>query len=345
MKTIVAGKNEAGQRLDKLLQKTLNKAPKSFIYKMLRKKNITLNGKKAEGSEMVQFSDEIKLFLADETIDKFTESYAAVFNNSEETTGKKDTGGGKSIQRVKLQIVYEDSDIVLINKPAGMLSQKAKDTDVSLVEYLIQYLLKSNSLTLTELNTFKPGICNRLDRNTSGLVAAGKTLPGLQMLSEVFRERTLDKYYLCLVKGAVKEQKRITGYLTKNEKTNQVTILPKETEDSDYIETEYTPVINNNEYTLLKVKLITGKTHQIRAHLSSIGHPIIGDAKYGNKTMNDRFRKEFKLNHQLLHSYEMKFSKDMTGEFAYLSGHKVNAELPEYFENILKVCLDYKGRI
>ncbi len=345
MKTIVAGKNEAGQRLDKLLQKALNKAPKSFIYKMLRKKNITLNGKKAEGSEIVQLSDEIKLFLADETIDKFTESYAAAFNNSEKTAGKKDTSEGKSVQSVSLQIAYEDSDIVLINKPAGMLSQKAKDTDVSLVEYLIQYLIKSNSLTLTELNTFKPGICNRLDRNTSGLVAAGKTLPGLQMLSEVFRERTLDKYYLCLVKGAVKEQKRITGYLTKNEKTNQVTILLKETEDSDYIETEYTPVINSNEYTLLKVKLITGKTHQIRAHLSSIGHPIIGDAKYGNKTMNDRFRKEFKLNHQLLHSYEMKFPKDMAGEFTYLSGHKVNAELPEYFENILKVCLDYKGRI
>lgn len=345
MKTIVAGKNEAGQRLDKLLQKTLNKAPKSFIYKMLRKKNITLNGKKAEGSEIVQLSDEIKLFLADETIDKFTESYAASFNTIAETAGKKEAGGMKSVESVNLQIVYEDSDIVLINKPAGMLSQKAKDTDVSLVEYLIQYLLKSNNLTLAELNTFKPGVCNRLDRNTSGLVAAGKTLPGLQILSEVFRERTLDKYYLCLVKGAVKEQKKITGYLSKNEKTNQVTILQKETENSDYIETEYTPLINNSEYTLLKVKLITGKTHQIRAHLSSIGHPVIGDAKYGNKSINDRFRKEFKLTHQLLHSYEMKFPKNMAGNFAYLSGYKVTAELPEYFENILKVCLDYKGRL
>jgi 23S rRNA pseudouridine955/2504/2580 synthase len=345
MKSIVAGKNEAGQRLDKLLQKTLNKAPKSFIYKMLRKKNITLNGKKAEGSEIVQLSDEIKLFLADETIDKFTESYAASFNGIVEEDSKNEAGKTKSVQNVNLQIVYEDSEIVLINKPAGMLSQKAKDTDVSLVEYLIQYLLKSNCLTLEELNTFKPGICNRLDRNTSGLVAAGKTLAGLQILSEVFRERTIDKYYLCLVKGTVKEKKRITGYLTKNEKTNQVTILQKETEDSDYIETEYTPLLNNNEYTLLKVKLITGKTHQIRAHLSSIGHPIIGDAKYGNKTINDRFRKDFKLPHQLLHSYEMKFPKHMAGGFAYLSGHKVNAELPKYFENILKVCLDYKGRL
>ncbi|SHJ92950.1 23S rRNA pseudouridine955/2504/2580 synthase [Anaerocolumna jejuensis DSM 15929] len=337
MKTIIAGKNEAGQRLDKLLFKLLNKAPKSFVYKMLRKKNITLNGKKAEGSEMVQPEDEIKLFLSDETVEKFSESYVSplVGQRPEQKENMKPAA---------IQVVYEDSNVLVVNKPAGLLSQKAKETDISLVEYLISYLLDTNSITLKELETFKPGICNRLDRNTSGLVAAGKTLAGLKTLSELFRERTLSKYYLCLVKGAVKEKKKITGYLLKDERTNQVTILSKQKENADYIETEYIPLKGNDDYTLLRVKLITGKTHQIRAHLSSMGYPIIGDSKYGDRAVNDKFKKQFKLSHQLLHSYEMIFPEGLEGELANLSGMKLTAEPPGYFEDILKACIERKGR-
>lgn len=321
MKTITVDKNEAGQRLDKLLMKQLNKAPKSFIYKMLRKKNITLNGKKAEGSEKTQIGDEIKLFLSGETIENFSQEY--------QTTSVD----------YNFTVVYEDSNILVVNKPAGLLSQKAGKDDISLVEHIISYLLSTHQITQLELNTFKPGICNRLDRNTSGLVAAGKTLMGLQTLSELFRERTLDKYYLCIVKGTMKEAEKISGYLMKNEKTNRVTVTGKYLEGSEPIRTEYVPVSFNGQYTLLQVKLVTGKTHQIRAHLGSIGHPVIGDGKYGNKSLNQELKKAFNLEHQLLHSYQMVFPK-MEGEFESLSGQVLTAPLPDYFVRIRKELLD-----
>ena len=315
MRVIVVEKNQEGQRLDKLLQKYLNKAPKSFIYKMLRKKNITLNGKKADGSEKTNLNDEIKLFLADETIDSFRENVSA------------------AIVEGDLNIVYEDEHCLIINKSAGMLSQKAKPEDISLVEYVISYLLKTGKLTEEEMKTFKPGICNRLDRNTSGLVVAGKTLKGLQVMSELFRNRGLDKYYLCIVKGKVSKKHKLKGYLRKDEKTNKVMVLEQEFSDSEYIETEYEPVMSSETFTLLKVKLITGKTHQIRAHLSSIGHPIIGDEKYGDRKLNERMKKEFGLGHQLLHSYEVHFNQ-MEEEFKHLSGRTITGEVPKLFLKI-----------
>lgn len=317
MKILKVEKNEAGQRLDKLLMKQLNKAPKSFIYKMLRKKNITLNGKKAEGSEITRIDDEIKLFLSDETIDKFSEM--------SETT----------VVEQEFDVVYEDSNILVVNKPAGLLSQKAVPEDVSLVEQVISYLLTSGQITNEELQTFKPSICNRLDRNTSGLVVTGKSLIGLQTMSRLFRGRSLHKYYLCIVKGKMDRQGQVSGYLKKDEKTNQVTVSKEKMEDSDFIQTEYEPLKYNEDYTLLRVKLITGKTHQIRAHLSSMGHPIAGDTKYGNGNMNRWFRKEFGLEHQLLHSYQIIFP-NMTEEFQHLSNKKLTAKEPELFQRIEK---------
>lgn len=320
MKVIIVQKNEAGQRLDKLLMKHLNKAPKSFIYKMLRKKNIVLNGKKADGSEKINIEDEIKLFLSEETIENFSEEYEA------------------AVIKSNLDIVYEDDNCLIVNKPAGMLSQKAKADDISLVEHITSYLLEEGKLTKEEMQTFKPGICNRLDRNTSGLVVAGKTLRGLQVMSELFRDRGLDKYYLCIVKGQLLKGQRLQGYLKKNEKTNQVTFYTREVSGSDYIETEYEPIRTSNEFTLLKVKLITGKTHQIRAHLSSSGHPIIGDYKYGDKKTNERLKKEFGLEHQLLHSYEIQF-KQMDGEFASLSNLTITGNPPPLFSKIERKLL------
>ena len=252
MRMLTVSKNEAGQRLDKLLAKYLNLAGKSFIYKMMRKKNITLNGKKCDGSEHLTEGDEIKLFLAEETIEKFSEVKI------------------QKVQKKKLDIVYEDEHILLINKPSGMLSQKAKETDESLVEYLIDYLLDSGKLKKEDLACFRPSVCNRLDRNTSGIVAAGRSLPGLQIMSEVIKDRSLGKYYVCVVRGIVKGEARIEGWLTKNEKTNQVSIRKEETPGSLPIRTAYRPLVSGNGYTLLEVHLITGRSHQIRAHLASI---------------------------------------------------------------------------
>ncbi|BCN30547.1 RluA family pseudouridine synthase [Anaeromicropila herbilytica] len=316
MKNIIVSSNEAGQRLDKLLVKYLNKAPKSFIYKMLRKKNITLNGKKAEGSEKLELSDEIKLFLSDETIDNFSELIVTKVEHN-------------------LDIVYEDRNILIINKPAGMLSQKAEANDVSLVEYLISYLLDTNQIQKEELQSFKPGISNRLDRNTSGIVVAGKSLIGLQTMAEIFKDRTIHKYYYCIVKGVITKKQMIEGYLSKDEKTNKVSISEQDSEGANYIKTEYEPVKIGDNYTLLSVKLITGRTHQIRAHLQSIGHPIIGDTKYGNVSTNEFFRKNYKLKHQLLHSYRIIFP-ELEGELSNLSGKEMTAKLPDYFEKIIK---------
>ncbi|MDF2608843.1 MAG: hypothetical protein K0R92_317 [Lachnospiraceae bacterium] len=315
MKSIIVEQNDAGQRLDKLLMKHLNKAPKSFIYKMLRKKNITLNGKKADGSEKTELHDEIKLFLSEETIANFSETFRT------------------AIVEWDFQVIYEDKHILIVNKPAGLLSQKAQAEDISLVEQIISYLLQTGKITKQELQTFKPAICNRLDRNTSGLVVAGKTLLGLQTMSELFRDRTLSKYYLCIVKGRIREPQGISGYLSKDEKTNQVTISTKYREGWEMIKTEYQPITSNEQFTLLKVKLITGKTHQIRAHLSSIGHPIIGDLKYGDKKTNQLLQTKFGLNYQLLHSYQVIYPK-MNDEFTVLSEKEFTAELPQLFQKI-----------
>ncbi|MEW4413878.1 RluA family pseudouridine synthase [Clostridium sp. AN503] len=315
MKQITVNNNEAGQRLDKLLGKYLNLAGKSFIYKMMRKKNITLNGKKCDGSEKVAEGDEIKFFLSDETFEKFSEVKV------------------QAVKKQKLDIIYEDSHILLVNKPSGMLSQKAKETDESLVEYLIDYLLDSGQLTREALRSFRPSVCNRLDRNTSGLVAAGKSLAGLQMLSAVLKDRSLHKYYLCAVKGSVAVSQTIDGYLVKDEKTNQVTVSKKETEGGAPIRTKYEPVAQKNGYTLLKVTLITGRTHQIRAHLASVGHPIAGDYKYGDPLVNAEAKKQFRVGSQMLHSYQMVFP-ELPEPFSYLSGKTFTAPVPSEFERV-----------
>ena len=317
MQEIKVTKNEAGQRLDKLLAKYLNEAPKSFFYKMMRKKNIVLNGKKATGNEKLEEGDIVKLFLADETIRKFS---------------------SVKIQRTKtnLSVIYEDQDVVLINKPVGMLSQKAKESDVSLVEHLISYLLDAGELSEETLKSFRPSICNRLDRNTSGIVVAGKSLPGLQKMGELFKERNLHKYYRCLVQGVIREDQYLKGWLKKDEKTNKVQILDRPSDPSDQpIETEYHPLWTKEGVTLLEVRLITGKTHQIRAHLASEGHPLIGDYKYGDRKLNDFYQKKYGLKSQLLHAYRLEFPV-MEGVCSQLSEKVFIADVPPLFAKICK---------
>ena len=327
MREIVIRENESGQRLDKFLAKYMALAPKSFFYKMLRKKNITLNGKKAQGKEQLKQGDVVKLFLSDETVEKFRPKQTVY-------------------ARKELDILYEDRHTLFVNKPAGMLSQKAKPSDQSLVEYLTAYLLESRQLTEEELRTFHPSVCNRLDRNTSGIVAAGKTLAALQTLSAMFRERSVRKYYLCLVYGVVSGEKKIRAFLTKDGRTNRVTVERKKgtpnsgADISDgkesFIETEYRALRTDGEVTLMEVHLITGKTHQIRAHLAAEGYPIIGDYKYGNRDVNDIFRRKYGLTSQLLHSYRLCFP-ECEGELAELSGKEIKAPVPELFR---KICAD-----
>lgn len=318
MREYQIGSNEAGQRLDKYLAKLLDEAPKSFFYKMLRKKNIVLNGKKATGNEKLSQGDVVKLFLSDETIGKFQKNEAVSVKKA-----------------VALDILYEDEHILLINKPVGMLSQRAQKGEDSLVEYLIAYLLDSGQLTPEDLKTFRPSVCNRLDRNTSGIVAAGKTLAGLQELSRLFHDRTIHKYYLCLVKGEIKKKNFIKGYLHKDRKCNKVRIVQQKLPDSVPIETEYEPLASNGALSLVKVRLITGRTHQIRSHLASIGHPIVGDGKYGDERCNETFRARYGLKHQLLHAGKLELPR-LEGALAAVSEKTFYGPLPEEFQKILK---------
>lgn len=290
--------NQSGQRFDKFLQKYMREATKSFIYKMLRKKNITLNGKKAQGNEKLEPGDKVVLFFSEETLEKFCGG------QPRKKEGKK----------AAFPILYEDEQILVINKPAGMLSQKAKPDDVSLVELVQQYVGCEPG--------FSPGICNRLDRNTSGIVVAGKTLPALQKMSELFRIREVEKYYLTIVKGAMTETKEVEGYLLKDAKTNKVTVYREEKKGSSYIRTGYEPLVTTREMTLLRVHLMTGKPHQIRSHLSSLGHPVLGDAKYGGAHPQ--------INHQLLHAYELRFPK-LGKPFEKISGKCFTATIPQIF--------------
>lgn len=325
MQKISVSANEAGQRMDKLLAKYLSNAPKSFIYKMLRKKNITLNGKKADGSEKLNLGDEITMFLADDTIEKFSGNPQKVQQEIKKAVKAK----------TNLSVLYEDEHVLFLDKPAGVLSQKAKPTDTSINEIFIAYLMNNGSISEQELRSFKPAICNRLDRNTSGIVAAGKSLAGLQQLTEMFRERTMRKFYLTLVNGVIREEEYIKGYLKKEENSNKVYISPIEKEGYQEIETSYRPLITNGKITLLEVHLITGRTHQIRAHLASKKHPVIGDYKYGKKEINEYFKKKYGVEAQILHSYRMEFD-NCDHALKGVSNKKIIAPLPKQLRTILK---------
>lgn len=305
MQLVTIDKNQAGQRFDKFLHKYLPEAGTSFLYKMMRKKNITLNGKKAEGKEILAVGDEVKFFFAEETFLKFSGQVAL---------GESDTCSEyqKAFESLSgIAVIYEDENVLFLNKPAGILTQKAKEDDMSLNEWMIGYLLSNGSITKETLHTFHPSVCNRLDRNTSGLVLCGKSLAGSQELSRLIKDRSLQKFYQTICVGKLDKGADLEGYLVKNHKTNKVTILKEVSQNtvSEYIHTKFKPISFTKEYTLLEVALITGKTHQIRSHLASTGHPIIGDFKYGDSNKNQYFKEYYGLHNQLLHAYRVVFPK------------------------------------
>ena len=215
-----------------------------------------------------------------------------------------------------------------------MLSQKAKEDDTTLVEYILGYLQDKGEWK--ESDTFKPSVCNRLDRNTSGLVLAGKSLRGLQFLSELIKERKVRKFYYTIVLGRIEKAEHIKGYLKKDRKKNKVYIKnhidKDEIKDYSLIETKYKPISSSKKYTLLEVELITGKTHQIRGHLASIGHPLLGDLKYGKKENANLEDKRY-----YLHAVRLEFPK-LEGNFGNLNQKVFVAEVPQAFKEKYKSC-------
>ena len=298
MKEFIIQKNEENQRFDKYLKKLLPNATTSFLYKMMRKKNIVINKKKVEGNEKLVAGDVVSIFLSDETFAKF-------HVNLEEL--KKEYEGLKALGLKGLKIVHEDSEMIIADKPYNMLSQKASDKDLSANEFLLGYMISKGELSFEEYQTFRPSVVNRLDRNTTGLLLFGKTLNALQELGENIRNRSIEKYYRAVVSGELTEELELKGYLLKDEKTNKVSYHKEQVEGSDYIETGVKPILYKNGLTLVEIHLVTGKTHQIRLHLSTIGHPILGDMKYGDERVNKKYYESHKVNHQLLHAYRLEF--------------------------------------
>ena len=354
MREINVSTNEAGQRLDKLLRKYLKNANTSFIYKMLRKKNIVLNDKKAEGKEILNLGDSVKMYFSEETFATMTGQYSGSAETKRTTssagkssaqTRRGESSGNSSERRDKRafdidgfrkHIVYEDENLLVLNKPAGWLSQSDASGLPSVNELCLRYLMATGALTETQLQTFKPGIANRLDRNTSGLILFGKTLPALQALAGLLRDRTMEKYYLAIVYGDIAHAQRIDGYLAKDERTNRVEIRPQPFPDAVEIHTAYEPLKRSTDYTVLKVHLITGKTHQIRAHLRAIGHPIIGDPKYGRKDANAYYRSHGGVTSQLLHAWELHFPETLDGPLRNLAGQTITAAPPKDFRAFLQ---------
>ncbi len=337
MKQITITEKEAGSRLDRQLSRILRNAPKSFLYKMLRKKNITLNGKRAQGNELLREGDQIDLYFSEETFHKFGGTDLNLYNPKAAEEIGTDTVPELEAGVKPPKILYRDENIILFDKPAGMLSQKSKPSDISLVEYLNAYLISAGIRTKEEVQAIKPAFCNRLDRNTSGITAAGISLIGLQTLNRLVRERNIEKYYRCIVYGTVKEDGSLDGFLKKDTRTNTVVVSGTAGGDPDAkrIQTAYQVLASSNGISLLEVHLITGRSHQIRAQLSSIGFPVLGDPKYGNAAINMDYRVSKGITRQLLHAYRLEFPV-VNGQLSYLSGRTFIAPMPEIFQEVLK---------
>ncbi|HOO79460.1 MAG TPA: RluA family pseudouridine synthase [Lachnospiraceae bacterium] len=315
MKEIVITKADAGQRMDKYLRKYLPGASSGFLYKMLRKKNIVLNSKKAEGNELLQEKDTICIYFSDETMLKMMnrdmDCYQQAFQNLEH-----------------MDVLLETDDLLFVAKPAGVLSQMDQPGSFSVNEWLSGYCMamKRN----VDFQSYRPSICNRLDRNTSGIIMAAKTYAGSRFLTEAIKEHRLKKLYLAVVEGQLEQPGELCGYLVKDERTNKVRIYPSfddipsyKREEADEIVTKYRCLLYQDNYSLLEVELITGKTHQIRAHLASIGHPLAGDSKYGGKAYRHK-------RVQQLHAWKIIFPALEPDEFG-MSERTIECPIPQDF--------------
>lgn len=329
MKELIVGKEDCSQRLDKYLKRMLPSASTSFLYKMLRKKNILLNHSKASGQELLKINDLIQIYFSDDTFQKFSEG------NLHE---KKENEYQTAYQKIhNIEILYEDKNIILLNKPSGILTQKAQAKDLSLNEWIIGYLLHNHQIKMEDLSHFTPSVLNRIDRNTSGIVIGGKSLIGSRTISEMLKHRTLHKYYRLFVSGKMDGDGILKGYLKKDNIQNKVSIVNsiKQNKEKDYdeIETHYHVIKSNDTISYIEAQLITGKTHQIRAHFSSIHHPLIGDQKYGNKDENQKWA-QLGVHSQLLHSYRLVFP-EMKDDLLNLSGKEFCCKEPDVFQKIL----------
>ena len=317
MKEIKITSSQENQTIFKFVKKYLSNAPLSFIEKIFRKKDIKVNGKRVDKSFVISCDDIVQIYISENQLEEFNK------NNDVRVTN------------IFPNIIYEDENILICNKPSGLLVHKGnKENEITLTDIVLNYLSKKGEYNLDNNEGFIPGLAHRIDRNTSGLVIFGKNIKALQELEKLFKERnSINKFYLALVNGKIKDSGIINKPLYKDEKTGIVSIRSLVNGGKTAI-TKYSVEENFEKYTLVKVELLTGRTHQIRVHFASIGHPLLGDSKYGDFVENKEFKKVYKYENQFLHAHKIKFEQ-LDGILSNLSNKEIVAPLGEKEKNII----------
>lgn len=306
MKEFTVNRNDAGQRLDRFVLKAVPRLPQSMMYKAIRNKRIKLNGRRAEISSRLCEGDTVQMYLNDEFFDSVPETEFMSVSSS-------------------LNIIYEDKNIMLLDKKNGMVVHEDDDnTADTLINRVKHYLYDKGEYDPNAENSFAPALCNRLDRNTGGIVIAAKNAESLRILNQKIRDREIEKYYLCVTVGVPpKRADTITAYLEKDSASNTVKVTDRKSGTNKTIVTSYRIIRDNGSLALVEIKLGTGRTHQIRAHMAYIGCPLLGDGKYGINRIN----REYKVKTQALYSYRLKFAfSSDSGCLDYLDGKEFRAD-------------------
>ncbi len=317
MREFLINENDAGQRLDKFVQKTVKGIPLSLMYKAIRLKKIKVNRKRAEQKQILCLGDTVQMFLAEEL-------FSNKIENDELFTIKPN-----------INIIYEDENILLCDKPAGVLvhsgdgdgktsGQGALEDRNTLIYHIQAYLAQKGEYIPSKENSFAPALCNRIDRNTGGIVISAKNAQALRDMNLRIKENKITKFYLCAVHGKMsKKNDTLTDFLIKDSKSNKVRILKNKEKDAKEIITKYKVIDYNSQkdLSLLEVELVTGRTHQIRAHMSSINHSLLGDGKYGNIEQDKRIG----YKHQALYSYKIRF-ENADDSLKYLNNKEIQVD-------------------